>query len=60
YNLHGQLVKTLLMNEFQTQGYKSIHWDGRDGSGNSCASGIYFYSLVAGDFRQTKRMILIR
>jgi len=44
-----------LVDEVQTAGYKSVRWDAR-----SLSSGIYFYRLKAGDFVQTKKMVLIR
>jgi len=36
-------------------GYKTVKWDA-----NSLSSGIYFYRLQAGDFVQTRKMVLIR
>ena len=59
YDINGRLVRTLV-NEFQSPGYKSVEWDARDKVGNEVASGIYFYSLRAGDFKSTKRMVLMR
>ncbi len=54
YNILGQKVATLL-SEKQNAGKHSIEWDA---SGYS--SGVYFYRLQAGDFVQTKRMLLIK
>ncbi|MEW6685369.1 MAG: FlgD immunoglobulin-like domain containing protein [Candidatus Edwardsbacteria bacterium] len=59
YNIAGQLVKTLV-NEPQEPGYYAVRWNGKNESGNSVASGVYFYRLSAGDFTATKRMIVIR
>jgi YVTN family beta-propeller protein len=59
YNLMGQKVRTLL-SEYQTAGEKKTVWDGKDDRGNDLASGIYFYRLQAGDFSQTKKMVLLR
>ena len=59
YNVLGQKVKTLV-DEFQTAGYKTVHWDGKDDQGNEVASGVYFYKLKAGDFSETKKMILMK
>ena len=59
YNLLGHKVRTLV-DKPQETGYYSVVWDGRDELGNDVASGIYFYSLHAGKFRDTKKMILVR
>ena len=54
YNLLGERVVTLVDAE-QEAGYKSIMWDA-----SKVASGLYFYRLTAGDFTQTRRMILVK
>lgn len=59
YNILGQRVITLV-NERQTVGYKIVHWDSRSQSGNEVTSGIYFYRLQAGDFVETRKMILLK
>jgi len=59
YNLLGQRVTTLL-NSPKPAGRYTLKWDGKDQNGNDVASGIYFYKLVAGDFRQIKKMVLTR
>lgn len=59
YNVLGQKVKTLV-NEFQTAGFKSVEWDGTDDRGNVIATGIYFFKLRAGDFSETKKMVLLK
>jgi parallel beta-helix repeat protein len=59
YNLLGRRVKTLA-DEPQTAGYKRVHWDGKDERGVEVASGIYFYKIQAGEFVQTKKMLLLK
>jgi hypothetical protein len=59
YNLQGQEIKTLV-DEFQSAGKKSVIWNGTDSQGKEITSGIYFYRLSAGRFRETKKMILMR
>jgi hypothetical protein len=59
FNPLGQKVRTLLDGVEQAGTY-SVKWDGRDDSGQPVASGIYFYRLEAGNFSQTKRMVLLR
>ena len=59
YNVLGQKVKTLV-NEFQTAGFQGAEWDGTDDRGHVSASGIYFYKLNAGDFTQTRKMVMLK
>ncbi len=59
YNLLGQEI-TSLINEERPAGVYEAVWDGRDKSNVEVASGIYFYKLIAGDFVETKKMMLIK
>lgn len=59
YNVLGQHVKTLV-DEFQEPGSKSIIWDGRDNSGYTVSSGIYFYRMDAGEFSLTRKMMMLK
>jgi hypothetical protein len=59
YNILGQEMHTLV-DEIQKAGYYSVTWDGQDKNSLEVPSGIYFYTLTAGDFTATKRMILIK
>lgn len=59
YNVAGQLVKTLL-DEVRDAGTQTVTWDGRNNGGRLCASGVYFYRLKAGEFIDTKKMVLLR
>jgi hypothetical protein len=54
YNLLGQRVATLV-NERKRAGHHKVEWDA---SGYS--SGIYYYQLIAGEFQDVKKMILIK
>ena len=55
FNANGQEVATLVNNEVVTPGTKEVTF-----TGNDLSSGIYFYTLLAGDFKETKKMMLIR
>ncbi|UCE20475.1 MAG: T9SS type A sorting domain-containing protein [Gemmatimonadota bacterium] len=59
YNILGQQVRTLV-DEAQEPGYYTVTWDARDDAGREFSSGIYFYRLNAGQFTQTKRMVLMK
>ncbi|UCE17371.1 MAG: T9SS type A sorting domain-containing protein [Gemmatimonadota bacterium] len=54
YNILGQVVKVLVDSE-QQAGYYEIQWNGE-----GLASGVYFYRLTAGEFTDTKRMVLMK
>jgi hypothetical protein len=55
----GRRVRVLVDGEIAA-GRTQVRWDGKNSSGNAAASGIYFYRLVAGDFMQTRKMVLLR
>jgi len=54
YNILGQRVATLVDGK-EKAGYKVARWDA-----NSLSSGIYFYRLKAGDFVQTRKMVVLK
>jgi Ca-activated chloride channel homolog len=58
YDVLGRLVKILVDKE-QPSGAHSVNWDGKDFSGNSVVSGVYFYSLEVGEFKITKKMLVL-
>jgi hypothetical protein len=59
YDLTGRLVRTLV-NEEKEAGYYSINWDKRNDLGRELSSGIYFYRIVSSNYKETKKMILLR
>lgn len=59
YNILGQRV-TRLVNEKLSAGDYVADWNGYDRAGRTVASGIYFYRLKAGDFVETRRMVLLK
>ena len=54
YDITGRMVKALI-NETQQAGMKQIMWNATDVS-----SGVYIYRIQAGDFTQTRKMILLK
>ncbi len=59
FNSLGQKVKTLL-DENQSQGYYSITWDGKNETGRTMSSGVYFYQLKTNSKIEMKKMIMIK
>jgi len=57
YNSLGQKVRTLLDHP-QSVGMHTVMWDGRDDGGRAVSSGVYLYLLKAGNFTQTRKMLL--
>ena len=60
YTPLGQVVKTLVDGDEMEVGRYAVVWDGKDASGQDAASGLYLYSLRAGDFTAIKKMLLLR
>jgi len=58
-NMLGQIVRVLVDQE-QKPGFHLVQWDGKNDDGQSVSSGIYSYTVVAGDFMATKRMTLLK
>jgi hypothetical protein len=59
YNAMGQLVRTLV-DERRDPGRYSIRWDGRNQAGERVSSGVFFYSMKAEKFSETKKMLVVR
>ena len=60
YNIAGQVVRKLVDGESLAAGQYQAMWDGRNESGASVASGMYFYLLHAGDYVAKRKMVLLR
>ena len=62
YSVDGTLVRTLALGHQPVGIYQNRHraayWDGRNAFGESVASGLYFYTLTAGDFTATRKMLI--
>ncbi len=57
-NIQGRLVRTLMHNAANPGTYR-ILWDGKDDSGERVSSGVYFYSVVAGQHVQVKKCVFV-
>ena len=59
YNVMGQQVRNLIAEQMEA-GYHSVLWDAHNNYGIRVGSGIYFYQMSAGNFVQTRKMLLIK
>ena len=59
YNMRGNKIATLV-NKYQSPGVKSYQWNGTDDYGHNVSAGVYIYSIQAGNFRQSRKMILLK
>ena len=59
YDMMGRVVKTLV-NGSQTAGFKTIQWNATNDRNEPVSAGLYIYRLQAGEFRQTKKMVLVK
>ena len=59
YDVMGRKIRSL-MNISQTAGYHSIRWDAKNDIGEGVAAGMYIYTIQAGEFRATKKMVLLK
>ena len=58
YNIAGQTVRAFSGNT--EAGTVTLTWDGRDARGSQVATGVYFYSVEAGAFKDVKKMVLLK
>jgi len=59
YDMLGREVKTLV-NTTQDTGFKSVIWDATNDYGKPVSAGVYLYQIQAGEFVQTKKMVLLK
>ena len=59
FDVNGSKVIELF-NNYKSEGTYSIDWNGENERGVQVSAGVYFYSIEAGEFRQTKKMILLK
>ena len=59
YDMIGRRIKTLIKNE-QATGYRTVVWDGCNDAGLPVSPGLYLYTIKAGNYVQTKKMVLLK
>ena len=59
YDMMGRVVSNLVSSQ-QNAGYKSIQWNATNNEGQPVSAGLYLYTIQAGNFRQTKKMVLLK
>ena len=59
YDVLGRLIKKIIDNR-QDIGFKTIQWDATNNYGKKVSDGVYLYSIEAGDFLQTKKMVFLK
>ena len=59
YDLLGKQIKTLV-NQSQDAGNKIAMWNGTDNLGRQVSAGVYLYQIEAGEFSQTRKMLLLK
>ncbi len=59
YDLLGRKIVGLIDREFEPGRYK-FTWNGRDTDGNEVSSGIYFYRIKAGEYVETRKMMMLK
>ena len=64
HSADGKLVRTLVLGHMPAGVYadknRAAYWDGRNTQGEHVASGVYFYTLKAGDFTATRKMLTLK
>ena len=64
YDVQGQLIRQLELGMVTAGRYisagQAAYWDGKTETGEAVASGTYFYQLQAGDYIETKKMVILK
>ena len=59
YDILGNVVNNLI-NANQSSGHKSVQWNATNNQGEPVSAGVYLYKIQAGDFVDTKKMVLLK
>jgi len=59
YDMMGRQINTLVSGQ-KTAGYNIVQWNGTNNLGEPVSAGLYLYTIHAGEFTQTKKMVLLK
>jgi len=54
-----KIIKSLIHND-QSAGYHSVRWDATNNIGEAVYAGMYIYTIQAKEYRDTKKMVLLK
>ena len=64
YDVQGQRIRQLQLGQVTAGRYvtadQAAYWDGKTETGQVVASGTYFYQLRAGDYTETRKMVILK
>ena len=64
YDVTGKLIRMIELGHVTAGNYvdsgKAIYWDGLTETGEKVSSGVYFYRLQAGDYTETRKMVILK
>lgn len=64
FNSTGEMIRALSIGTLQAGNYttrsKAVYWDGQNDEGEPVSSGLYFYTITAGDFSATRKMLILK
>ena len=59
FDVMGRSIKSLV-NSNQMAGYRSVRWDATNDHGQGVSAGMYIYTIQAGEFRDVRKMVLLK
>ena len=64
YDTTGKLIRMIQLGHVTAGNYvesnRAIYWDGRTEDGEQVSSGTYFYQIEAGDYTDTRKMVILK
>ena len=64
YDVTGKQIRIIELGHIAAGNYvessKAIYWDGRSENGEFVSSGTYFYQIEAGDYTETRKMVVLK